>query len=87
MNSSYNIVHSTGRTVDSLCINNTDIIDMYIEATNILFEFLIQKLKDQYYEGTLSILDVISLNQCEEVEYSEACEQCGDSIYTTTWIL
>ena len=48
-------------------------------------EFLLEKIREGLKDGTVAINQLIECFSPDETEYSETCDQCGDSVTTRTW--
>ena len=50
-------------------------------------EFLLEKIREGLKDGTVVINELIECFSPDKTEYSETCDQCGDSVTTRTWEL
>ena len=51
-----------------------------------LVDYLFQEFKKGLKESTVQLNDLIRCFQPDSWESSDSCDQCGDSVYTQTWI-
>jgi len=56
------------------------------EEYNEMLDYLFVKIKENINEQTIRFRDLVSLFQYDEyVCDPESCDQCGDTVSTTTW--
>ena len=56
------------------------------EEIDELVDYLFQEFKKGFKESTVQLNDLIRCFQPDSWESSDSCDQCGDSVYTQTWI-
>jgi len=56
------------------------------EEIDELVDYLFQEFKKGLKESTVQLNDLIRCFQPDSWESSDSCDQCGDSVYTQTWI-
>ena len=82
----YKIVETTGCTAFDFSINNKSISEYTKEELDEILDYLFLKVKDGIKDNTLQFQDVVYLFQYDDYEHDpEKCEQCFDTIQTTTW--
>jgi hypothetical protein len=89
----YNITISEGCTAFFTEINNKIVGGEYEpsrfpdEEIDELVDYLCEEFKKSLKESTVNLNDLIRCFQPDSWESSsEPCDQCGDSVYTQTWI-
>jgi hypothetical protein len=86
MNTKYKFVETDGCTAFDFTVNDKSVGDMSEQEYNEMLEYLFVKIKEGIDEQEVRFRDLVSLFQHDEYEYdSEPCEQCGDTVTTTTW--
>lgn len=67
-------------------VNGKLISELSEEEYNKMLDYLFLKVKEGLSEQTILIENVIDLFQYDDYEYDDhVCEQCGDTVFTTTW--
>lgn len=79
------IVVARGCTADSLEFNGKDIRELTYQEEEEIIDYLLKNVKIQIQEGSITLDQLIELFQYDDYESSEPCDQCGDSVTTTTW--
>ena len=72
----------TGCTSDSIIIDGKHIED--IDQAE-LMAYLLSKIPERIKDGSMQIMNLIELFQCDDREHVSDCDQCNDSVYKTTW--
>jgi hypothetical protein len=82
----YKFEQVTGCTAFGFYINEEPISEISPEKQEKILEYLFVKIKEGLKENTIQFENVVQLFQYDDYEYDDyICEQCGDSIQTTTW--
>jgi hypothetical protein len=82
----YKISETTGCTAFDFSINEKSISEYKDEELNQILDYLFIKVKDGISENTIQFCDVVKLFQPDDWEHDpDVCEQCGDTVSTTTW--
>ena len=82
----YKFVETTGCTAFDFSVNDRAFSDLTDQEYNEMLDYLFVKIKEGICEQTILLEDVIKLFQYDDWEHDpNICEQCGDSISTTTW--
>lgn len=87
----YKIRTSFGCTADSIEINDKlyfcedSRYGLNEEEREQFHEDLFKEIKRMLKSGEISITNIIELLHVENVEFSEICDQCFDSVTTTTY--
>lgn len=86
MKTKYKIVETTGCTAFSFTINDKEIADIPEQEQEEILNYLFEQIKERIKENNIQLDDVIHLFHYDDYEYdNEPCEQCGDTVSTTTW--
>lgn len=89
----YKIVISEGCIANAITFNDKDWSGAYeptlmsVSERNDAVEYLLDQIREGLKDGSVLIVDVIQCFSADETEYSEPCDQCGDSVTTRTWEL
>jgi len=89
----YKIVISEGCTANAITFNDKDWSGEYeptlmsVSERNDAVEYLLDQIREGLKDGTVIINELIECFTPDETEYSETCDQCGDSVTTRTWEL
>ena len=85
-NTKYKIVETVGCTAFDFTVNSKSVSEYTTEELNQILDYLFIKVKEGVKENTILFEDVVRLFQYDDWEHdSYVCEQCGDSVSTTTW--
>jgi hypothetical protein len=58
------------------------------KETDELIDYLCEKFKEEYKQGTVQLDDLIKCFQPDSWHYDdESCDQCGDNVSSQTWEL
>lgn len=80
------IVETSGCTAAGLEVDGYDFYSLKKEIQKEIINSILLKLKDAVNEGEIHITNVINLFSYEDFECDdEPCDQCGDTVTTTTW--
>lgn len=86
MESKYKFIETTGCTAFNFTVNDKQFSDVSEQEYNKMLDYLFVKIKEGINEQTISLEDVVKLFQPDDWEHDpNICEQCGDSVSTTTW--
>jgi len=84
----YKIIETTGCTAFDFTVNSKSVSELTNEEYNEMLEYLFLKIKEGLSEQTILLENVVHLFQYDDYEYDDyVCEQCGDTVSTTTWII
>jgi hypothetical protein len=72
---------SSGR----LLINGRDEYDMNTVEREEFLSDLFQHIREEVSKGNTNLADLMDVIPSDQVEYSDTCEQCFDSVCTTKW--
>jgi len=82
----YKIVETTGCTAFDFSINEKTISEYTKEELDQILDYLFLKVKEGLKENTILFENIVHLFQPDDWEHDPyVCEQCGDSVSTTTW--
>lgn len=82
----YKFVETTGCTAFNFTVNDKEFSELSNQEYDEMLEYLFVKIKEGIGEQTILLEEVIKLFQYDDYEYDPyICEQCGDSVSTTTW--
>ena len=86
MQTKYKFVETDGCVAFDFSVNDKHVRDMTEEEYNEMLDYLFVKIKENINEQTIRFRDLVSLFQYDEyVCDPESCDQCGDTVSTTTW--
>jgi hypothetical protein len=86
MNTKYKFIETTGCTAFDFTVNGKSFSDITNEEHDEILNYLFLKIKEGINEQTILLENVIHLFQYDDYEYDDhICEQCGDTVTTTTW--
>jgi hypothetical protein len=86
MQTRYKFVEVDGCTAFDFSVNDKQVGDMSEEEYNQMIDYLFVKIKEGLENHEVRFRDIVSLFQHDEFKYDEdPCEQCGDTVSTTTW--
>ena len=72
---------ATGRVI----INGRDEYDMSLEEVKQFAADVLERLRSDLENGTMNLANLVEAVREYDIEYSDECEQCGDSMVTTKW--
>jgi uncharacterized UBP type Zn finger protein len=82
----YKFVETTGCTAFDFTVNEKSFSELSTQEYDEMLNYLLEKIKEGIGEQTILLLNVVQLFQYDDYEYDPAvCEQCGDTVSTTTW--
>lgn len=82
----YKFVETTGCTAFDFTVNDKAFSELSEQEYNEMLDYLFVKIKEGINEQTILLEDVVKMFQYDDYEYDpHICEQCGDSVSTTTW--
>ena len=85
-NSKYKFVETTGCTAFNFTVNDKQFSELSDQEYDEMLNYLFIKIKQGIKEQTTLLEDVVKLFQPDDWEHDpNICEQCGDSVSTTTW--
>lgn len=77
-----------GCTAYCTLVDDKRIDQMKDDEIRAFIDYLLLKVKEGIMDGTISFNRLIELFQYDKYEEAEhTCEQCGDTVTTTTWNL
>lgn len=86
MKTKYKFVETTGCTSFDFTVNKKSFSELSKEEYEEMLNYLFKKIKEGIDEQTILLENVIHLFQYDDYEYDpRICEQCGDTVSTTTW--
>lgn len=86
MQTKYKFVEVDGCTAFDFSVNDKHVGDMSEDEYNQMIDYLFAKIKEGIQNQEVRFRDVVALFQYDECKYDEEpCEQCGDTVSTTTW--
>jgi hypothetical protein len=86
MDTKYKFVETTGCTAFNFTVNEKNFSELTDKEYNEMLDYLFLKVREGISEQTILLENVIQLFQYDDYEYDpHICEQCGDSVSTTTW--
>jgi uncharacterized UBP type Zn finger protein len=82
----YKFVEITGCTAFDFTVNKNSFSELSKEEYEEMLNYLFEKIKEGINEQTILLENVIRLFQYDDYEHDPlVCEQCGDTVSTTTW--
>lgn len=86
MSIKYKIVETTGCTAYDITVNDRSISDMTEQELDEVVDYLLQQAKVHYKEQAILFNNIVELFQYSDYESDgRSCEQCGDTVSSTTW--
>ena len=79
----YTVVDSTGCTRNAFTVNGKD--ELTEQETLNFLNHLFHEYKRRLKTGECCLSDFVNLFESDSVVFSEPCDQCFDSVTTTTW--
>ena len=84
----FKFVETTGCTAFDFTVNDKQFSDVSEQEYSEMLDYLFLKIKEGINEQTILLEDVVKLFQPDDWEHDpNICDQCGDSVSTTTWNL
>jgi hypothetical protein len=82
----YKFIETTGCTAFNFTINDKQFSELSEHEYDEMLSYLFVKIKQGIKEQTTLLEDVVKLFQPDDWEHDpEPCDQCGDTVSTTTW--
>ena len=82
----YKIEIIEGCTAFDTVINGASVVDIPKEEQEKIADYLIDKLKEAYRRGEITLESLIQNFQYDDYEHDpNPCGQCGDTVSTTTY--
>jgi len=82
----YKFVETTGCTAFDFTVNGKSFSELSNQEYDEMLNYLFLKIKEGISEQTILLANVIQLFQYDDYEHDPSiCEQCGDTVTTTTW--
>ena len=86
MESKYKFVETTGCTAFGFSVNGREVSELSEQEYNEMLDYLFVKIKEGINDNTILFTDVVKLFQYDDYEHDpEPCDQCFDTVSTTTW--
>jgi hypothetical protein len=86
MSTKYKFEEVTGCTSFDFLVNGKSLSDIPKNDQDQILDYLFVKIKEGIKENTIQLESVVQLFQYDDYEYDDhVCEQCGDTVSTTTW--
>lgn len=86
METKYKFIETTGCTAFNFTINDKQFSELSEQEYDEMLSYLFVKIKQGIKEQTTLLEDVVKLFQPDDWEHDpEPCDQCGDTVSTTTW--
>jgi hypothetical protein len=86
MKTKYKFIETTGCTAFDFTVNEKSFSVLSTTEYDEMLNYLFEKIKEGIGEQTILLENVIHLFQYDDYEHDpHVCEQCGDSVSTTTW--
>ena len=86
MKTKYKFIETTGCTAFDFTVNEKSFSVLSNTEYDEMLNYLFEKIKEGIGEQTILLENVIHLFQYDDYEYDPTvCEQCGDTVSTTTW--
>lgn len=82
----YKIEITEGCTAFGTSINDRNILDIPQEEMGDILDYLLVQIRESYNQSGILFQDIVKLFQPDDWEHDpEPCDQCGDTVSTTTW--
>lgn len=86
MSTKYKFVRTTGCTAFNFTVNDECIVDIPEEKQEEIIDYLLIKLKERFKENNIHLEYIVEMFEYDNYEHDpESCDQCGDTVQTTTW--
>ena len=86
MKTKYQFVQTTGCTAFDFTVNGDSFSDLAEDKQEEILDYLLIKLKERFKENNINLENIVELFHYDDYEYDNyACEQCGDTVSSTTW--
>jgi len=85
-NTKYKFVQTTGCTAFDFTVNDNSLSDLPEKTQEEILDYLLIKLKERFKENNINLENIVELFHYDDYEYdNHVCEQCGDTVSSTTW--
>jgi len=82
----YKFEQIEGCTAFNFLVNGETLSDLSEEKQEEILDYLLVKFKEEFKQRSVSISSLVELFQYDDYEHDpEPCQQCFDTISTTTW--
>jgi hypothetical protein len=82
----YKFIETTGCTAFDFTVNGKSFSELSKKEYDEMLNYLFLKIKEGISEQTILLENIVQLFQYDDYEYDpHICEQCGDTVSTTTW--
>jgi hypothetical protein len=81
------VVQTYGCTAASFTVDGVEVNDLTDEEKQKFEDVLFANLREALRDHSLTHERLVECLQYDDYETSEPCDQCGDSVSTTTWNL
>jgi len=93
LNMKYKIETHFGCTANSIIVNDKSLYgedprySLSDEESKVFIDDLFKLARQDLDQGCITLTQIIELFQCDNVEYSDTCDQCGDTVCSTYYEL
>jgi hypothetical protein len=82
----YKFEETIGCTAQCLLVNDSPFYDLSTEEQEEIVDYLLTQIKESYKGHGVILSDLLHLLQYSDYKVDkDYCDQCGDSVATTTW--
>jgi len=82
----YKFIETTGCTAFDFTVNDKSFSEMSKPDYDEMLNYLLEKIKEGIGEQTILLEEVVRLFQYDDYKHDpHVCDQCGDTVSTTTW--
>lgn len=82
----YKFEQVEGCTAFNFLVNGETLSDLPEEKQEEILDYLLAKFKEEFKQKSVSISNLVELFQYDDYEHDDhVCDQCGDTVSTTTW--
>jgi hypothetical protein len=86
MKTKYKFIETTGCTAFNFTVNDKSFSEIPKPEYDEMLNYLLEKIKEGIGEQTILLEEVVRLFQYDDYEHDpHVCDQCGDTVSTTTW--
>jgi uncharacterized UBP type Zn finger protein len=86
MKTKYKFIETTGCTAFNFTVNDKSFSELSNQEYDEMLNYLLEKIKEGIGEQTILLEEVVRLFQYDDYEHDpHVCDQCGDTVSTTTW--
>lgn len=80
------IIQTTGCTAYDLTFDGVSEVDLTPERREEIINYLLHRAKEELAANSIQLERLVEIFQYDEFDSDEhACDQCGDTVHTTTW--